>query len=85
MFFGFASCFCLSGCVRGLEFEADVLAVTDALEVGLLVAGDVVVAEVKGCQCPDGGYGRCSMGGVSRMCIIQAPFDSMGALTCTRG
>ena len=42
---------------EGLEFEVDIcaLAVADALEDGLLVTGDVVAADVKDRQCPDGG------------------------------
>ncbi len=40
--------------VVGSELEGDVLAFADAVEVGLLVVGDVVVAEIEGCQCPDG-------------------------------
>ena len=38
----------------GLEREIDALAGADALEVGLLIAGNVVVADVQLCQRPDG-------------------------------
>ena len=41
--------------VVGSELEVDVLALADALEVGLLVVGDVVVSDVQASQCPDGG------------------------------
>ena len=36
----------------GLEHEVDALAGADALEVGLLVVGNAVVADVQLCQCP---------------------------------
>ena len=39
---------------RRLKHEVDALAAADALEVGLLVAGNVVVADVQLCQRPDG-------------------------------
>ena len=41
--------------VVGSELEVDALAFADAPEVGLLVVGDVVVAEIEGRQCPHGG------------------------------
>ena len=40
--------------VVGSESEVDVLALADALEVGLLVVGDVVVADIQARQCPIG-------------------------------
>ena len=39
----------------GLELEVGVLAFADAPEVGFLVEGDAVVADVQGRQCPIGG------------------------------
>ena len=42
--------------VVGSELEVDVLAFADALEVGFLVVGDVVFAQVEGRQCPHGGW-----------------------------
>ena len=39
----------------GLECEVDALAGADALEVGLLVIGNVVIADGQLCQCPLGG------------------------------
>ena len=38
----------------GLELEVGFLAFADAPEVGFLVGGDAVVADVEGRQCPDG-------------------------------
>ena len=38
--------------VVGSELEVDVLALADALEVGLLVVGDLVVADIQARQCP---------------------------------
>ena len=38
----------------GLELEVGILAFADAPEVGFLVGGDAVVADVEGRQCPNG-------------------------------
>ena len=53
----------------GLELEVGFLAFADAPEVGFLVGGDAVVADVEGRQCPDGGMDGA---GVSEMYIRMA-------------
>ena len=53
------------------------LAFADAPEVGFLVGGDAVVADVEGRQCPDG-EGYISKGGTGDILDILA-------LTCTLG
>ena len=60
----------------GLELEVGVLAFADAPEVGFLVEGDAVVADVEGRQCPDG-KNSIRKGGTGDILDVLA-------LTCTQ-
>jgi len=74
--------------VVGSELEVNILAFADLLEVGFLVSGDVVAKQVEGRQCPDGGYGRCSMDGagvsVLANVLIATPVAGRGSLNGAR-
>ena len=50
----------------GSELKVNVLAFADALEVGFMVVGNVVVTQIEGRQCPVGAHAICK-----DLCVIS--------------